>query len=212
MCPMFVEPKLLLPCSASFVLSHACQFSIRSELIRVWPHGDSPHSRSHRSSATGPAVHAASQAECVLCPLISAASAAGPTSQLLDVANSSVFAEPGLLLSSNKICTRRDRYAVQHSERFEWYSAVQEVVASLNNGRELVSLLTSRQSTFPKDNRKEFSLTSITSRRVCLSFSQLGHPLLWTLCTYLQPKRCSGRALYASIPDFRLQKLRHGLR
>ena len=68
----------------------------------------------------------------MLCPLISAASAAGPTSQLLDVANSSVFAEPGLLLSPNKICTRRDRYAVQHSERFEWYSAVQEVVASLN--------------------------------------------------------------------------------
>ena len=33
--PHVVELRLLLPCSASFVISHACQFSIRSQLTRA---------------------------------------------------------------------------------------------------------------------------------------------------------------------------------
>lgn len=130
-------------CFASFMLSHACQFSIRSQLTRVWPHVDSLHSRSQRSSATRPVKYAVSHAECVLSPLISAASAAGPTSlncdRSLDVAKSRVSAELGLLLSASKICTHRGRYALQPSERSEWYSAVLQLAVSRWQGACIVA-------------------------------------------------------------------------
>ena len=53
-----------------------------------------------------------------------------------------------------KTCTRRGRYDVQQSERLEWYSAVQQLVVSLNRWQEACIVAHTSPGDVPKRQSK----------------------------------------------------------